>query len=169
MESFEAVAARLGLEVASPAGQRLFGGHSLRVTGARWLAGLGLPLAVIQLNARWASDVIARYVGAAPLGTITAQYRCCVASRCLGQLLDTQHSALGDFGSELCRLKFSLAEALQGERELRALREACAPTGGLRTAPPFVISSRRTYHMVATRILDATPIFSWRAACGWQY
>lgn len=103
------------------------------------------------------------------MGTITAQYRLCVASRGLDQLLETQRSELGSFEAELGRLKFALAEALQEEQELRALREAEPPAGSLRVSPPFVVSATQTTHLVSTRLLDATPIFQWRAACGWQF
>ena len=36
-------------------GVRRFGGHSLRVTGARLMAGMGISVVLIQLMARWSS------------------------------------------------------------------------------------------------------------------
>ena len=44
----EQAATRLGLTTHSPQGSRLFGGHSLRVSGAQWLARLGVPLPLMQ-------------------------------------------------------------------------------------------------------------------------
>ena len=47
-------ASRLGLDTRSPIGTRLFGGHSLRVSGAQWLARSGVPLALItSLRPLW--------------------------------------------------------------------------------------------------------------------
>ena len=56
----ELVACSLGLPVVSEESRRVFGGHSLRVSGAQWMARMNVPLSLIQLMARWASDVIAR-------------------------------------------------------------------------------------------------------------
>ena len=47
------------------------GGHTARVTGARYLAALGVEFAVIQLMARLAPAVILAYARDAPLLTIT--------------------------------------------------------------------------------------------------
>ena len=43
------------------------GGHSLRVTGAQFLAGLGIEISVIMLMARWKSSVVLHYAREAPL------------------------------------------------------------------------------------------------------
>ena len=68
-------ASRLGLDTRSSLGTRVFGGHSLRVSGAQWLARSGVPLALIQLMARWSSMLIALYVAEAPLETISNVYK----------------------------------------------------------------------------------------------
>ncbi|CAE7455635.1 setd6 [Symbiodinium necroappetens] len=44
-----------------------FGGHVLRVSGAQHLSLLGLSVEQIQLQGRWASDTVRRYVQSAPL------------------------------------------------------------------------------------------------------
>ena len=82
----EHVAMKLGLPIVSPAGTNLYGGHSLRVSGAPWLAKSGVPLPLIQLMARWSSDVIARYVADTPLDTIAQIYRRASASKDLQTL-----------------------------------------------------------------------------------
>ena len=48
-------------------GIRRFGGHSLRVTGARLMAGMGFSIVLIQLMARWSFEAVLRYVAEAPL------------------------------------------------------------------------------------------------------
>ena len=67
-------AAKLGLSVLDADNAQRFGGHSLRVTGARWLAGLGLPLVSIQLLARWDGDVFRRYIAEAPLRRLSEDH-----------------------------------------------------------------------------------------------
>ena len=47
--------------------RHLFGGHALRVAGARFLSRHGVDLYLIQLIGRWASSAILRYVPQAPL------------------------------------------------------------------------------------------------------
>ena len=81
--SLEHVATALGEPLLDAHGVRRFGGHSLRVTGARTLAALGVSLALIQLMARWSSDVVLRYVAQAPLATMTAAYRDGFAAKAL--------------------------------------------------------------------------------------
>ena len=72
VKSFKAVASGLNLPVHTPEGYELWGGHSLRVTGARWLASRGVALLTIQVLARWSSDVVLRYVAETPLQSLTA-------------------------------------------------------------------------------------------------
>eukprot|EP00971_Amphidinium_carterae_P100792 1994280-Amphidinium_carterae.1 len=49
-------------------------GHSLRVTGAQHMARHRLPLPLIQLHARWVSQVVMHYVAEAPLHSLTDTY-----------------------------------------------------------------------------------------------
>eukprot|EP00971_Amphidinium_carterae_P019187 377627-Amphidinium_carterae.1 len=55
-------------------GRRKFTGHSLRVTGAQFLASQGLPVHLIQLQARWASTVVYKYVQDSPVSQITESF-----------------------------------------------------------------------------------------------
>eukprot|EP00971_Amphidinium_carterae_P246526 4896473-Amphidinium_carterae.1 len=54
----EKVADTLGLPLYTAGGRRRFGGHSMRVTGAQFLAQRGLDLSTIKLLARWSSQVV---------------------------------------------------------------------------------------------------------------
>ena len=69
------IADQLSLPTKSSNGQRRWGGHALRVTGAQHLAGLGVELVVIALLARWASAIVLRYAAEAPLVNITDSYK----------------------------------------------------------------------------------------------
>ena len=69
VDLFRAIAG--ALQAVAKRGQGAIGGHTARVSGARFLAGIGLELALIQLLARWASGVIVDYVRDAPLIALT--------------------------------------------------------------------------------------------------
>ena len=59
-------------QLPKPDHNRDYTGHSFRVTGAQFLAAIGIDIFLIQLLARWASDVVLRYVREAPLVSMTA-------------------------------------------------------------------------------------------------
>ena len=46
----------------------------MRVSGSRYLAALGMQLALIQILARWGGDMILHYVADAPLAKIAERY-----------------------------------------------------------------------------------------------
>ena len=58
-------------------------GHVCRITGSQHLAMLGFDIVLIMLMARWASDIVHRYISEAPLGSITEKYRQLAAGRSL--------------------------------------------------------------------------------------
>eukprot|EP00971_Amphidinium_carterae_P021215 418806-Amphidinium_carterae.1 len=77
-DSIQAMASLTGEELTDEEGRRRFTGHTFRVTGAQHLARVGVPLHLIQLQARWALDSIMRYVRTAPLQNLTGTCkRCC--------------------------------------------------------------------------------------------
>ena len=84
----EQLAKLMGLPITSEGGYRLYGGHSLRVSGAQWMARTGVSLPLIQLMARWSSNAIARYVADTPLETISEVYRRATAAKELRELID---------------------------------------------------------------------------------
>ena len=68
--TFERLASSCDQPLLSPAGLRLFGGHTARVTGAQALASLGVDVDKIRILARHSGDTILRYVGDALLSTL---------------------------------------------------------------------------------------------------
>ena len=72
VSTFEYLAVACGLEVESSEGQRKFGGHSARVTGAQSLAVCGIQVDKIRILARHSGDAILRYVKDAPLKSLQA-------------------------------------------------------------------------------------------------
>ena len=86
VRTVEQLATKLGQPVLADDGGRLFGGHSFRVSGARWLASKGVPLEQLQVLARWESDVVKRYVGDSVLAGLTAHTRAQVLGEPAAQL-----------------------------------------------------------------------------------
>lgn len=68
--AIEALAKMSGQEVVDSDGASRYGGQSLRVTGAQYLASIVIEILKIQVLARWESDVVLRYVHKAPLAAI---------------------------------------------------------------------------------------------------
>jgi len=75
VESFNMVVSKTGKNVKNERGQHVYSGHTLRVTGARFLAGIGMEIMVLMLLARWGSQVVLRYVQDAPLKACTSTTR----------------------------------------------------------------------------------------------
>ena len=69
------LAKRCGEPLVNDAGQRRYGKHSFRSTGAVYLSGLGIELLKIQMLARWASAIITHYTRLAPLRSITNDFK----------------------------------------------------------------------------------------------
>ena len=69
--TLEALAAKVNMPLRDQMGRRAIRGHSVRVTGAKHLASVGIELYKLSLLARWSSPVIMRYVGEAPMAEMT--------------------------------------------------------------------------------------------------
>ena len=167
--TIECIAVKLGLDIFGPTGARLFGGHSLRVTGAQWLASIGIPLMTIQLVARWSSSVILRYVGETPLETVTSTYRRAQASSDL-------ETALEQCCSNAERIKgivdgLSAESAAHFEEELNLKKSLSNVQEQLSrfTSPPYICSKLQKVHVAACKHYMQTPAFMWRAKCGWTF
>ena len=68
-------ARKQGVDESSADGSERISGHSLRVTGARGLATLGVDTYAIQLLGRWGSGIVLRYVKAAAVTAAAASAR----------------------------------------------------------------------------------------------
>ena len=94
--SFEQLALRLGEPLIDDLGRNRVGGHSARVSGARHLANMGLELYKLAVLARWSSPVLLRYVGEAPLKTITSDCQRLLAGQHLHKILQETKDLLQD-------------------------------------------------------------------------
>ena len=163
--SLEHIATAVGEPLVDASGVRRYGGHSLRVTGARTLAALGVNLALIQLMARWSSDVVLRYVAEAPLVTMTAAYREGFASKVLGEV------------GPLAQLQaLQLVQAPSGPPDvssMHVLSEDQAPppayVGGVVPPRTFVLNvDSGVVHRPMIWDKEVQPA-AWRTTCGWTF
>ena len=164
--TIEAVAALCNEPVLDAAGRRRYGGHSLRVIGAQFLASAGIPLLTIQLLGRWASDAICRYVAEAPLHSLAADLLQGAERSRTERIVDD----LKDRVAEVAKLH----EALVARTREQAAAEAVVPvppSQGQRD-PFFVVNEmapQRTIHKAWLGSEQDYPPSFWRAPCGWQY
>ena len=192
----ERLATTLGVEVSEPDGTRRFGGHSMRVSGARWLASRGIGLPVIQTLARWESEVVRRYVGDAVLHSLTAACRKSVADKASGVDFHSVRTATkGTLVTEKAsRDPALLAElkefrdavnmvAMECEERAKVQHQAMATElFDFRTDldkllkgqdaqfnPELVVNSKTgMLHSVQTYQIGGL-VGEWRAGCGWRF
>ena len=103
-------------------GQGEIGGHTARVTGARYLAALGVELAIIQLMARHASSCIMDYVRDAPLLTITGMTKAKRAARAEQDATVVQSWSEAKLKAQLDAMALRLDALAQDQQHLAGLK-----------------------------------------------
>ena len=96
VRTIERVAERLQVPVTNDSGGRIFGEHSMRVSGAVHLTHIGIELYLLQILFRWKSELVLRYAGEAPLGKLTQKYIAGQANRTLEQVESTIFQKVAD-------------------------------------------------------------------------
>ena len=173
VEAFEALATTLSLPLITN-GVRNFGGHSTRVSGSQFWAGLGIETAKIAIFARWAGPTIFRYVADAPLKVITADVRRLLLKAC--STSSTSSQADDTFSDRLKTLERSLASlvdqaAASDVATLPALRDtAPSATQAICDLPvsPEYVSNDASLKVHEVWFRDDDPSVA-RARCGWKY
>jgi hypothetical protein len=158
VQTLEALASRCGASLVDDLGRRAFGGHSFRISGSRMLASMGLELSKIALLARWASNIIMRYVSEAPLVTLSEDCR---------RLLDGADSAraLDELRSELRKCTDKLTE-LETRVKLSELREPeVKPDSQTRYVLNSISGVWHTSFVCNSRV---SPLL-WQTKCGWRF
>ena len=113
LRTIELLAARAGLPLTSPDGLRLFGGHSLRVTGAQALARWGVPVETIRIMARHSGEAVLRYVADAPVSNLSEQ----VARQAQLRVSNPDN----DLASQVSSLRLQMQKQDETIRDLSAL------------------------------------------------
>jgi len=171
VESIEIVAGMLGEDLRDQQGRPRFGGHSLRVTGARRLARLAIPTAVIMLMARWSSQVVLRYIRDAPLRGLTQEYR-----RRANPLGNTATYTLEKVSQEMTpKMRKAIHDAAEGhkyqEERLKELEDRLDKIDVKLCAHPFVQNfASGIFHRADTTDPMQFGIGDCRMTpCGWKY
>lgn len=147
VETFEAIANTLTMPLVTETGRRVFGAHTMRVSGAIHLTHIGLEIFFLQILFRWKSNIVLRYASEAPLAKLTNKYKSAVEShnathieasvlksarnlveRLFSQQRDKTHPITMDDAEKLVKvhqvLKPDEAELLK--KEVAVLKEAVA-------------------------------------------
>ena len=160
VQTLEVLASRTGQPLKDELGRRSIGGHTLRVTGAQYLAGWGLELYKLAILARWSSPVILRYVAEAPMKSITVDLRRLMVAEQMQDLLqDLQRSV------QLSRESVSEMSGIVAECQLTAQHDQTQ----LGPSPCYV---RNTASGVWHRIRRMGPycaVNDWSSYCGWPF
>ena len=188
VDSICQLAVDAGLPVSDALGRPLFGGHSMRISGARWLASFGVEIRKIQVLARWDSDVVLHYIKTAPMASITGDCRyllqrggpaTAVAAACAGAFASppvlgasSEHSAQ----AVSAKVRKEIDELVA---RVRAVEEACAAEGSAVALlqkdfkdlqhvvlDPVVINERSG---VAHAALASFGCAARRSKCGWNF
>ena len=147
--TFESAATQTGLDLISVKCARLFGGHTLRITGARAYARMGLEVNKIRILSRRSGDVILRYVADVPLASMRID-------------LGLSSSSLSPPPPDSRRLERKLADALA---RLSICETAHTRLADLVVNPPGVVYMQNMKSSVVHAVL---PMGGERASCGWN-
>eukprot|EP00811_Abedinium_folium_P005385 NODE_14960_length_1076_cov_1.982086.p3 GENE.NODE_14960_length_1076_cov_1.982086~~NODE_14960_length_1076_cov_1.982086.p3 ORF type:complete len:319 (-),score=96.23 NODE_14960_length_1076_cov_1.982086:118-939(-) len=186
--TFTELAKQIGMNTTGADGENLIGGHSGRVSGARWLASTGVELFVIQLHARWESEVIKHYVKEAPLLALTKTIlgknrdhrpQATDLTHALAAVEETVSKLRRDYG-DLGRLLGTQLEAEQHLKvELARLEKHFNSVSGKvgdiadkisqKPAPKNIRNTRsHVLHRALLCNIGVSPA-GWRTACGWHF
>ena len=165
VETFEALATQIGQPLVVN-GSRAIGGHSARVTGAQFWAGVGLETPKIAILARWAGDTVFRYVAEAPLRAITDDIK-----RTLSAAVSSSDGSkeVTKLSERFCKVELLCAQLAEAVQRREVLPISDAPVGVRSTVAPrqFVINTRSSkVHEVW--VDDGDPDES-RTVCSWRF
>ena len=163
----ESVAQRLELAVTDDEGNRLFGGHSIRVLAAQHLASIGISLPVIMLLARWESAIIMRYVSEAPLAAVTQEYKNLQCQSDITQYIKGMREEV------MQNLDFT---ASSDSSLINDLRDKCQELHKRMTTLEtekgrYIVNTDPASGKYHALLFDspAAPPAEWRTRCGWRY
>ena len=163
----------------------LFGGHSLRVSGAQFLAAAGVQLSLIQLLGRWSSTAVERYTQQAAL-TVVPQVPSQVLGGSKGFQMDVPSRAIVNPTSGSAtpagaapttpsgvavKLVKDDGRVQQIQKQLASLQISVDALKASIKAPDETLIVRPRRHVVHKGVTDEqanTPQF-WRTQCGWAY
>ena len=166
VRSIERVAIRLGEPLKDQSGRNRFGGHSIRIAGARRLARLSIPTPTIMLLARWATMVVLRYIKDAPLKGLTLEYR--RRSHPSGYTLREVSNGIGN--KARLAIENDTNKYAEHEKMLKDIEKRLDTFDNRLELPRFVKNTKSNIHHRA----DITDPFEFShldriTPCGWKY
>ena len=181
VKTFEQLAILLDKPIVSADNQRLWGGHTLRVTGAQHLAMLGVELVVIALLARWASAVVLRYAAEAPLSQLTDTYKQKLHTFNFRSFMSQMRNEMDEAKQTVLSLHDDYKNAIQEELQLQRSQhvtplqqptEDPSPTTCTLADKPklhFILNDdTEVIHAPAIHGLNIPPQM-WATRCGWRF
>ena len=161
--TFECVGKSFGCPLVDSLGRRAFGGHSLRVSGAKHLAALGVDLLKISLLGRWASSVVLRYVSETPLVTLTEECRRLLVSKRADSFLEEI--------AHQCREGIRRISVLEEKLAISELEHQPTVKPDLATADQcrYILNCASGVWHVSTLHSSEVPPVCWHTRCGWKY
>ena len=172
-DTFQCLAAYLGLAVTHRNGARAFTGHSARATGAQFMAVKGIELWRIQIFGRWGSAIVLQYLRNAPveqLGQLAVEAghldRLQRVRRELEQLLERGRDALA-----LPAIAFPSPDWLS-DCEASSEHASSGPPPNAGDMFVFNQSQGGKVHICATDLSDPRHALHprhWRTKCSWPF
>ena len=163
----------------------LYGGHSLRVSGAQFLSAAGIELSLIQLLGRWSSSAVERYTQQAALSIVPQ-----LPQRVLSKTPDTSRAMapkvalnpMSGLTTPACvapttpsgvavKVPTGDNKIAQLQKQLASLQISVDALRASIKAPDEVLIVRPRRHVVHRGAADEqanTPQF-WKTQCGWSY
>ena len=167
VSTIEAIALRLGMPTVDEDGNRLFGGHSIRILAARHLASIGISLPVIMLLARGERSIIMRYVSETPLEAVTQDYKNLQCNSEITQYMKGLKSEILQNIDFTASSETELVKDLQGKcQELQKRLESIENDKGR-----YIVNTDPTSGKFHSLLLDSRtlPPSEWKTRCGWKY
>ena len=167
-DTFQEIAAQLGLPCSHPNGARCWTGHTARVTGAMHMAASNIELWRIQIYGRWGSAAFLLYIRDAPNQQLDS-----LAMESSAQLsIQAAQHQLKDLLQQVQKARDSLQHciAVPSESMLEDC-EATAPPAQDPSVMDRLVKNRNTggkVHLTQWFDPDAHPR-QWRTRCAWQF
>ena len=182
------MAEQLGVPTVADDGRDAIGGHVFRVSGPRHLARHHVGTRLIEILARWGSDVVLGYVKVAPLEVLAHVYKAAPTSCSHPSSSSTAASSssgvpVKDFAAFSDRV-LDILKNLEGEnRHLKdEHRRLCRKMeyeltknknehgDGKKDEPPRIVISSSGEGLYHFYLHDVNiPVEEWIAKCGWKY
>ena len=165
VRTFECPAGRCGKPMLDDLGRRAFGGHSARVTGARYYAGLGIELGKLAVFARCRSDIVLHYVQDSALSKFTTECLGLMRKDSTEQIMPDDHTERAHLRSRIVEIEQALEQAAVQERRLTSRIEQLTALG----CPKYVRNETSgTWHKTAAADLSLR-FADWCTFCGWRF